>query len=331
MKNGKPYKYTSKDRLKKSSGFNSPKTKEKKKKNDKTKSTDNTIKIDLERLNDLDLLDTSFLEGRVDSSVTKPKNPKIIRKEKDKKIIDSNKLLTRVHFLRNLFFGLALVCIFILATVYSFNFFKKTITNVLETRLDKEDIVEKEENIKVDRNYLFVGDYFTDEYIFSKYGHDYHYVKSGKRDLTTQDILNNSKEYIYDYNPSMVFIEVGLYDICNSVSVDDIISNINDIVNNIKLNRPNAKIYIESIYPINSSIDNYELKPFEYDLTNEEINNVNSELELYCKDNKIKYLDINSILSKKGKLDKAYTENGFSLNNAGYKQVNKYIRKIIGE
>ena len=331
MKNGKPYKYTSKDRLKKSSGFNSPKTKEKKK-NEKSKSVDNTIKIDLDRLNDMDLLDTSFLEGRVDSNVTKPKNTKKNNKDKKKKEIDSNKVLARVHFLRNLFFSLSLVCLFILVCVYSFNIFKNIATNVLEARLAKDDeVVEKEDNSVVDRNYLFVGDYFTDEFIFSKYGHDYHYVKSGDRDLTTQDILNNSKGLIYDYNPSMVFIEVGLFDICDSISEDEIVTNLGRIVNNIKLNRPNAKIYIESIYPINSSFDNYKLKPFEYDLTNEEINKTNKAIKNYCEDNDVNYLDINSILSKKGKLDKTYTDNGFSLNNAGYKQINKYLRKIIGE
>lgn len=325
MKNGKPYKYTAKDRLKKSSGFNQPKTKKK-------KSIENTIKIDAERLNDMDLLDTSFLEGRVDSSVRKPKNIKKSKKEKKKLIISSSKILSRVHFLRNLFLSLSLVCVFLLALTLSYSFFKNAITNVVQAKFNsKEEVVEEiEDDSIVDRNYLFVGDYLTDEFIFSKYELDYHYVKSSRRDLTTEDIINDGKNLIYKYNPSIVFIEVGLFDIDKSLSGVEITDNIGTIVNQIKKNRPYTKIYVESIYPVNNSIDGYDLRPFKDDITNEVINAINASIKNYCDDNGVNYLDVNSMLSKKNKLDPNYTDNGYSLNSNGYKQVYKVINNVIG-
>ena len=326
MKNNKPYKYTAKDRLKKSSGFNQPKINTKPK---KKKSLENTIKIDAERLNDMDLLDTSFLEGRVDSSVTKPKNSKKTKKEKNKLIINSSKILSKVHFFRNLFLSLALVCLFLIAVIFSYNYFKSAITDVLHARFNDVEKVEEEVDPIIDRNYLFVGDYLTDEFIFSKYGLDYHYVKSGVRNLTTENILYDGKGLIYDYNPSILFLEVGLFDIDNSISTEDIINNLDTIVKRIKTNRPYCKIYIESIYPLNSSVDGYDLKPFKSDITNETINETNAAIKNYCDTNDVYYLDVNSVLVKKNKLNKEFTDNGYSLNNDGYKQVYKLIKKII--
>ena len=333
MNNGRPYKYNSKDRLKKPSN---------RKKNNKN--LDNTIKIDEERLNDLDLLDTSFLEGRLESHIkksnlnnknkskSKVKSKKQVKKEKDKQIISSSALLSRIHFLRNLFLSLAVVCIFILVTVLCFNFFKKTIANVLERHLSKkEDVEEVVVKPDIDYNYLFVGDYFTDEFLFQKYGLDYHYVKSGERDLTSERLLNNSKKLIYEYNPSHIFIEVGLFDINNGVSNEDFLTNMKNIIYNIKRNRPKANIYIESIYPINNSIEGYDLKSFSDDVTNEKINNLNNALKELCVNKGVSYVDINDMLSKSGKLDASFTDNGYELNNRGYKQVYKTIMRELGE
>ena len=330
MNNGKPYKYNSKDRLKKPSN----------KKNNKN--LDNTIKIDEERLNDLDLLDTSFLEGRMDSSAkgnnkkkikdNKNKHEKLNNREKNKQIISSSALLSRIHFLRNLFLSLAAVCIFILVIVFCFNFFKNTITNVLESHLsEKEEIEERKTITGLDYNYLFVGDYFTDEFIFQKYGLDYHYVKSSERDLTSEKLLNNTKKLIYDYNPSHIFIEVGLYDIDKGVSNEDLISNLEQIINNIKKNRPKATVYIESIYPINNSVDGFDLKTFSDDVTNKKITSANKEIKELCNNKNIKYIDVYSMLENNGKLDINFTDNGYELNSKGYKQVYKIIMREIGE
>ena len=310
MKNGKPYKYSSKDRLSK-------------KKDNKKKdiSLDNTIKIDDNRLNDTKLLDTSFLETRLDT--------KSIKKENERQIINNNRLLSRIHFLRNLFLSLALVCVFVLAFIFSFNYFKKTITSVLETRLNSKEVEEVVEDTLIDKNYLFVGDYFTDEFIFEKFDLDYHYVKSGTRSLNIDYLLNNTKALVYDYNPSKLFIEVGLFDLSNSKDGTDIITNIEKLVNQIRYNRPYAKIYIESVYPINDSIEGYELKPFSDNVTNNKIIEFNRLLKDYCNANNIKYLDMFSYLEKGSKLDSNYTDNGYSLNNKGYKQVYKVIKGEI--
>ena len=67
--------------------------------------------------------------------------------------------------------------------------------------------------------------------------------------------LTASEHKIYKYNPSKVFINLGYVDLVNDKSVNEIISNYEEIIKNIKLNRPYAEIYVISVFPINNDYD----------------------------------------------------------------------------
>ena len=109
------------------------------------------IRIDDVRLNDEDSLDTSFLEGRI------KKNKKI----KKKINIDTKKLK-----------------FFLWGTLFSFIFIMLIISIVngffIKTKSNKTDKMLEKVNIKIDNNYLFVGDYSINRINFDNY--DYHYV-----------------------------------------------------------------------------------------------------------------------------------------------------------
>ena len=314
MKNSKPYKYNAKDRIQK--------TPKKFKKESKKGVTENTIKIDDSRLNDSKSLDTSFLEGRKEKKVSGN------QKEKEKILNDHGKKIKKIRFYRNLFLSLSFVCIVILILLYSYDTIKKMIDSNNDNKKDVE--VVKKKNDKVDDNYLFIGDYLTQSYDFDNFGLDYHYIKIGNNSYTTGDLLNNMKSNIYQYNPSIVIIELGLFDISNGISEEDYISNIDKIVRLIKTNRPYADIYVESINPINSKIDGYSSKYFSDNVTNELIKQYNISLEKYAKENKIEFIDTYSLLVNNSVLDSDYTDDGYTLNTNGYKQVNKMIQKIVG-
>ena len=315
MKNGKPYKYNSKDRIQRSPKKIGKKAKE--------ETTQNTIKIDKTRLNDSKSLDTSFLEGRKEKKVNN--NPKA----KEKILKDSSKKIKKIRFFRNLFLSLSLVCIILLIGLYSYDSIKNMIDSYNSNHKKEEEVVKKK-NDKIDDNYLFIGDYLTDEFNFEEFGYDYHYIKVSSRDNTTSNLLNNMKNSIYQYNPSIIFIELGSFDINNNSSVDEYISNLDNIVKLVHKNRPYATIYIESIYPINSGIEGFSSKYFGDSVTNELIKQFNISIEKYAKDNNVDYLDVYSLLVNKSSLDKTYTDNGYSLNKSGYQQVNKLIKKIVG-
>ena len=126
----------------------------------------------------------------------------------------------------------------------------ESLNNIIED--NKEKIEKIEDNYT---NYLFLGDSITDYYDLDKYYEGLPVINSGVSGNTTEDILNDMKARVYDYNPSKVFLLIGTNDLIHDSSVDDIASNIEKIVNEINSNKPQAEIYVESVYPVNDNLD----------------------------------------------------------------------------
>ena len=77
--------------------------------------------------------------------------------------------------------------------------------------------------------------------------------------MTSSDLFNHIKERIYCYNPSHIFINIGINDLADNKSNNEIIENLSKIIEGIKgISRPVAKICIESLYPINKDVDDYD-------------------------------------------------------------------------
>lgn len=91
-----------------------------------------------------------------------------------------------------------------------------------------------------------------------------------------------------------VFIMLGMNDI-GLYGIDSTISSAKELVGKIRSNSPNVSIYIQSVTPI---IDGKEGEM----LNNKNIRSFNTELEAYCKQADITYLDVYSVMSD---------ENGF--------------------
>ncbi len=191
-----------------------------------------------------------------------------------------------------------------------------------------KEVVKKE--YKVPENIVFLGDSITDYYDLEKYYPDYNVVNSGIGGNITTDILENMEERVYRYNPSKVFLLIGINDLAHEIPKDEIISNIEEIVEKIKKNRPNAEVYVESIYPVNDSDD----EKIEHDRlvnrNNEDVVEVNSEIEKYCKDNKVKYIDLyNELIDEDKNLKLEYTKEGLHISDEGYEFITKELKKYL--
>ncbi len=287
------------------------------------------IRVDDTRLNDAETLDTSFLEGRMELKVKK--NGKL----KEKILSSDNSLIVRLKLLKNMFFGLALLCILILIVLVGFNSLSNSSkkNKVKETPISSTDKANDKEEVSnkiVDDNYLFVGDFSIDKLNKDDFDLDYHYVKSSEENLTTSDLINDLKKKIYDYNPSDVFLSIGMTDLKNNKSIDEIIDNYSKIIDSIKDNRPNANIYIESLYPIDKDNKDYKKSLLSDDIDNDKIKDLNKRLKSLSKEKKVKYIDCYSLLEKDGKLNSTYTDNGVYLNKKGYNVLIKNINSILG-
>lgn len=175
-------------------------------------------------------------------------------------------------------------------------------------------------------NYLFLGDSITEYYDLGKYFPDMPVVNSGIAGDTTDDILNDMKGRVYDYNPSKVFLLIGTNDLRDEKSVDEVVDNIKKIIEEIETNRKEAEIYLESIYPVNEEVNKkvVELR------NNPDINEINDKIKKYAEEKNITYIDLHEkLINEEGLLEKKYTKDGLHLNEEGYEVVTEELMKYL--
>lgn len=277
------------------------------------------IRIDRERLEDSESLDTSFLEGRIHKKVNDNKKAKeeILKEKKESRIPFSVlKIL------------LALTLVIIIIFVFQIVFMVPD-NSVKEKEVEDEVSSKAEEEIVLDRNYLFVGDYHTLNFDLEDLFLGNYYVKSGDEKLTTTSLLENIKSSVYVYNPSIVFIQVGMNDLLDERDMSDILDDMERIIKGIQENRSYADIYVESLYPINKDMEDFDSDYEEIEYS--KIEDYNEELKELCSELQVSYLDIYHDLSKDHKLKEKYTDDGITLNSLGYEKVFKMIRNVVDE
>ena len=256
-----------------------------KKKVDDNKTNKYEFKFDDKRLEDQDSLDTSFLEGRIKAN-SKPKIQKVQKVQKVKEVKKKEKKEIKIDFKKIVFaflIVLVIVLVVVLGSLLQVNTMKSDIKNKDNKTNEKQEVVEdkdketKKNDNSIDENIVFVGDSLTTNYDIDEYFDNIHYVKVGNEDSTTESVFKNLKEYVYIYNPSKVILEIGSNDI-ESLDNESIIDNITDIIKEIKKNRPFARIYIESVYPVNGKIS----RRVSGERSNTEIEELNTMIKKLC-------------------------------------------------
>ena len=270
---------------------------------------------------DLDnTLDMSFVEK-------KPKKNKKTSKESSNNIYqknqeNENKRKTKSCQRRTIWLVILILilCCFIAYHFITFNHNEVKIV----TKIKEKEVVEE--------NIVFLGDSITELYDVDKYYSDYHVVNSGIGGHTTEDILKDMKNRVYQYNPSKVFLLIGTNDLQREKSVEEIVDNIKEILSEIRKNRSKAIIYLESIYPVN----NTDIDKVDHDMVgkrnNDNIKEINKQLEEYCKEEKITYINLyKELQDNDGNLKEEYTKDGLHLSDEGYEKITEVLKKYIDE
>lgn len=265
-------------------------------------------------------LDTSFMDGK-----NKEKNKKILKEvvNRDPKYYDNTKEDNSVCIWKILLIvGLSLVMI----ALFCILFFREE--KVVETEVPKDDVVVKS---IIDNNYLFIGDEITEDYDLSKYYEKMPTVNEGKSLNTTGDVLGDMTGRIYRYNPSKIFLLIGINDIDKGKPSSEVVSNVKKIIELIKENRPYSKIYIESIYPVNKTDDEkINDKVRDKDFDNEKIMEVNKLLKKLASKEDVTYIDLyDKLVDKEGNLKLEYTTNGFNISDDGYEKITEILTEYI--
>lgn len=175
---------------------------------------------------------------------------------------------------------------------------------------------------------VFLGDSITSRYDLNKYFPNYNVYNSGIAGNMTKDILENMENRVFAYNPTKVFILIGTNDLVYSgLDNDGIKNNIEEIINKIYEKNSNIKIYLESIYPVNNSIN----KEIVETRTNDNIKDLNNKIEKIC-NNKCTYINMyDNLTDKNGNMKRIYTVDGLHLNKIGYKVITNKLIKYLDE
>ncbi len=186
--------------------------------------------------------------------------------------------------------------------------------------------IETKEVIKPSPNYLFLGDSITEMYDLEKYFPDDPVVNSGVSGDATHDILEDMEKRVYQYNPSKVFLLIGTNDLAQEKSPEEIFDNIKEMIERIQENRPEAEIYIESVYPVNETLDTEMVGKRK----NEDIRSLNDLLQNYCQEEDLVYIDVyEELIDANGQLTEEYTKEGLHLNENGYQVVTDILKEYI--
>ena len=228
-----------------------------------------------------------------------------------------NKKIKKIISLMGICLGIGIiaVCLFLLN--------KKPEVVYQEKVVYKKEKTKTLSDIKKNENIVFLGDSITDFYPIDSIYLDLPIIKSGISGYTTNDILDRMDTMVYQYNPTSVFLLIGTNDIMHDPESNKgiTVENIEKIVENIKKNRKKAKIYLESIYPVNKMVNPRMV----YNRENSVIQEMNAKLKDYCDSNEnVIYIDMNKELQdENGNFDAKYTNDGLHPNDLGYAKISQ--------
>jgi len=172
---------------------------------------------------------------------------------------------------------------------------------------------------------VFVGNSLTEGGRWNEY---FPYLSIFNRGIVgdnAEGILNRLDEIIAA-KPQLVFILVGVNDISQNFSNEQILANYKSILRRLKQESPQTVIYVQSTLPINNDFGRYKR------LTGKEqqVRSYNRQLEELCEKENVDFLNIYPLFEdNEGKLKKEITNDGLHLNEAGYEiWVNALKEKI---
>lgn len=170
---------------------------------------------------------------------------------------------------------------------------------------------------------VFVGDSITQDYNVYEYYKGIDIYNRGIGGDTTQGLLNRLDVSIDQLKPSKVFLQMGTNDLelLNATPID-VFDNISKVVEHIKKLSIGTKIYVISLYPVNSNLDKASVGK----RTNTNIEKTN---ELLKNLEDVTFINIYDKLLSSGVLNPLYTLEGLHLNQEGYEMVSEILKPFV--
>lgn len=151
-------------------------------------------------------------------------------------------------------------------------------------------------------------------------------VNRGISSDVTDGVLNRLDE-VLSSKPKKIFILIGTNDLARGKSVDYVLNNCKLIIEKIKTDSKETKIYLQSVLPYNPNVGD----KFSGHKANQQLVIVlNKKLKKLARKQEVRYLNIHKkFRNKKGELKADLTYDGLHLNENGYVFWSKTIKKHV--
>lgn len=126
---------------------------------------------------------------------------------------------------------------------------------------------------------------------------------------------------ILAHKPQRIFLMIGVNDLKRGVPNEVIIRNYKRIVAQIAKDSPKAKVYLQSVLPVNTSA---LIEPFKK-VENGNIVALNRALKQIARDHQMTYVDLWEVLAEEGELKKEFTPDGIHLKPIAYLHWARYL------
>lgn len=197
----------------------------------------------------------------------------------------------------------------------------------------RDDLARKLENFNflnqrvLPNNIVFAGDSITEGYQFQEFFPGVIIYNRGISGITSEQLLTNIKEHIFNLKPSKLFLLIGTNDIHKDIQPKETIDNILNICQQINKFNKDIIVNVISVYPVN------EDKKY-VDMVSERRNDLIKDINLKVKTQLSNYQNTNFIdlydeLIENNNLSEKYTYDGLHLNMAGYEKVSKLLNKYL--
>lgn len=173
--------------------------------------------------------------------------------------------------------------------------------------------------------FVFVGDSIIEFFPLKKYlGREHPIHNRGIAGTDSKWLLEHLDHQISDLKAGKVFILVGTNDIGLGTSIEEIKSNLLEIVARLKRSSPFTSIHLMSVLPV-SNLDQY--KQTVKVRNNPLIDQLNKAIQEISD---VIYIDlVSSLKNSENALDPSLTKDGLHLNLSGYEKIAKIIATYL--
>jgi len=175
---------------------------------------------------------------------------------------------------------------------------------------------------------IFLGNSITAGGHWSELFNDLKVKNRGISGDVTAGILFRLNEVV-DRKPAKIFLLIGINDLARGIPIDTICSNIEKIIDIVRIKAPGTSLFIQSVLPVNDAIGGR----FKSHVNKSgDIISVNNRLLRMAEDHGLSYVDLyTNFVNSAGKLDTIYTNDGLHINGAGYQLWKSMVFDLVYE